>query len=205
VNAAPATAIVAALRDELAYVYPPVNAATCVTGIGRDRIRAALEKLLDTHQLTRVMLIGFGGGLDPALNVADIVRVRHVLHEGSPPIELDTGSATLLTVDELAGSVKIKRELRDRSGADVVDMETYHVAAMLGERGVGLSVIRAITDPADAALPSQSTAWVKSDGRGDIAAVMRYLATHPWQLPTLLRLQRVSKQSAQALAEALTH
>ncbi|MCC6680923.1 MAG: hypothetical protein IT445_08475 [Phycisphaeraceae bacterium] len=191
--------IVAALRDEAAFVP-----GCMVTGMGPQRMCEALEHIDASRRNGRVILIGFAGGLDPRLASGDLLRIGRVLHEGDPPIELDeSGGATLLTADTLVASPRQKSELRQTTGADAVDMESYFAARLMQQRGIPLTIFRGITDPSDAALPMQSTQWVKPDGSHDTAAVVGYLLTHPHHLPRLLRLGRSSRRAAEALGRAV--
>jgi len=191
----PGKLLIAALRDEVKYVTGPVH----VAGMGAARLCA----VIDQHRPRSVQLIGFAGGLDPALKVGDVLRIGRVLHEGDKPITLN-GTATLLTADDLADSPATKRELRQRTGADAVDMETYFVARHCRERGIALDVLRAISDPADAALPRAALTWVKPDGSHNVAAAAGYVLTHPHRLPAMIRLGRASNAAARALATTLS-
>lgn len=193
-------AVVAAMRSEATRILTPVH----VTGVGRERVCAAIERLIGESRPGRVVMIGFAGGLDPTLRIGDAVRVRRLLHEGSEPIELDDGDAALLTVDTLIDSPSAKAELRRRTGADAVDMESYHVAAMLRGHGIPLTVIRAISDTADDAVAPEVARFVRPDGTADVGRTMRHLLTHPHHLPMLLRLARASDRAARALADTLS-
>ncbi|MDP0496968.1 MAG: hypothetical protein Q7Q73_12265, partial [Verrucomicrobiota bacterium JB024] len=69
-----------------------------------------------------VILAGFGGALDPALQRGDIV--------------IDRGEGKIHTADDVVASVADKAALFTQTGRPVVDMESAPVAAVADEMGV---------------------------------------------------------------------
>ena len=92
------------------------------------------------------------------------------------------GSATIVaTPDE-------KAQLQRHTGANAVDMETYHVARCARDAGIAFVAIRAISDPHNARLPDAALHAVDETGVPDIKRVIAQLARRPWDLFALLRL-----------------
>ena len=56
--------------------------------------------------------------------------------------------------------------------------------------GVPFLVVRAVSDPATAAIPKAVLGGVDREGYRRVPAVVRSLAKRPWDLPGLLRLRR---------------
>lgn len=189
-----------------------------VTGMGGGRVRAVVVPLLQQHRPDLIVLLGFAGGLAPGLDVGTIRPITWVINEHSQVFQLgqpdnpvvpqrpDGGQErdadrSLLTLDTVAGSPASKQQRFQRHRCAAVDMETFHVADLAAQHRVPLAVLRAIYDPDQMSLPPQSSNWVTLDGRARIAPAVWYLLTHPWALPSLLRLQRNCNLAGQRLAD----
>lgn len=200
-------AVVAATHEEMrrATAGLTMPLLQCVTGPGPTRAADAVRKLLGEQRVDRMALVGFAGGLDPRFKVADVVTPRTVIDDGGRTTQLFTGvqGQTILTVSHIVASPEDKRRLFEQRRAAAVDMESFAVAQVAAERRVPLTVIRAISDPADEALPAESLHWITDDGQIDTGAVTRYLATHPWRLPAMLKLKANADAAGEALAAAL--
>ena len=201
----------------------PTTAAA--TGMGAARVTAAASKLVDTEGPSAILLLGLAGGLDPGLKAAEVRRIVRILDEHGGAYALQCGTvpqrqevdepaaadtqhddgaaATLLSVDTVISSVEQKAELFGRYGAAMVDMESAALARLALQRGLPLTVLRAVSDPADQVLPPQAVTWVREDGSIDTRAAMMFLATHPWMAGKLMSLRRHAQAAAQALAGAV--
>src|SRR5262245_12252727 len=133
--------------------------ALIVTGMGREAARRGAELLVDGHRPRLVLSAGFAGALDPALPRNTIVLASEVADlegnrirvDGSPRPEGDAArarSGRLLTVDHIIRTAAEKAELRARHNADLVDMETFAVAALCAERSIPFQSVRVISDDA---------------------------------------------------------
>jgi hypothetical protein len=91
--------------------------------------------------------------------------------------------------------VKSKQRLFAQTGAAVVDMESLVVAKLAACSGLPFATVRVVSDAADRALPPAALAGLSSNGRPDLAAVLRSLAAQPRQL---LRLIQVADDAAHA-------
>jgi hypothetical protein len=63
--------------------------------------------------------------------------------------------------------------------------------------------IRVISDRFDEDMPADISATVDDHGRVMIGGVVKHVATHPFQLPALIRLGRQSHTAAEALCHFL--
>ncbi len=161
-----------------------------------DRLRAAL-----TPGISGLVSFGVCGGLDPGLTAGDLIinssnlGWRDRLSLGLPEASCGQviGSATMV------GSAGEKSALRRETGANAVDMETHIVTRVAVALGLPFAVIRAVSDPADHALPRAAMAGLKADGRPDIGAVLGAVCRRPWELPALLRTAREAGQALRAL------
>ncbi len=203
-NGSPRILVAAAIETELAPLRPrlaglPVHVTR--TGIGGEhaaaRVRAAVREL----GITRVLFLGFAGGLDPALTPGEVIRVGRVRDERGGEIGLADAGSTIVSVDRVVSTAAEKRRLFAASGAAAVDMETFAVARAMRPLGVELIGLRAITDPADTALPAASQAWVTPDGRPRLLPPALWAAAGPWRIGSLLRLGRAARLASGRLAD----
>lgn len=193
-------------RDDDTYVgrVSERDVIACVTGIGAEHALRRMGDLLDRHAIDRIIHLGFAGGLDPELKPGDLVTPSSVMLDTGEHIDLavpaDATPTRLLTLDRIADSPKVKAELFAKHGAGIVDMESYHTAKLAAERGVPIHLLRAVSDPANMALPAAAIEWVKPDGTPDLSKAMAWVARHPFQAPALMKLQSHAKLAARHLA-----
>jgi|HubBroStandDraft_3_1064219.scaffolds.fasta_scaffold52560_2 hopanoid-associated phosphorylase len=188
---------------DLVIVVGMVGEARIVEGLGR--------VLVGTSGLARALreapagVVSFGvcGGLDPALKGGDLLLARAVIARGraiaADAAWLEALGAALphamrgdvVSGDAIVGSIAAKGELRRSTGAAGVDMESHQVAKAAEAAGLPFAVLRAVSDPADRALPGAALAGFKTgpgaDGEPDVGAVFRALARRPWELPALIQ------------------
>ena len=205
------TLLLAALRDEMKPVAASLrsltNVITQVTGIGAQRMVAAATRLIEAHHPRRIVLIGFSGALLPELAAGQIIHASAVMNIAGQIVRLTEGEhdqrTTLLTIDHVVATVEEKSTLRQNHRAAAIDMESFALATLANERNIPLSILRAISDTADFALPAQIGEWVNEDGSPRVGAVMKALARRPSLLTTLLKLQSHTKTAARNLAAAV--
>jgi adenosylhomocysteine nucleosidase len=146
-------------------------------------------------------MVSFGlcGALDPELKVGDLVIGQGVA-DGEDLYEADAAwiarIAALLPEARIGGfacaerpvaTAADKAELRQRTGAIAVDLESFPVARLARQFGVPFAVIRAVSDSADRALPPAAQVGLGADGRPAIGPVFASLRSNPWQIGALIR------------------
>jgi adenosylhomocysteine nucleosidase len=137
--------------------------AVC-TGVGREAVLAGLGGALAEEGVTAVISTGFAGGLTADLKTGDIVISEVTLAEGvdgryaaDDSLFLRAERArsrngprvvrgTAVTIPEVAGDMAAKRALRERTGADICEMEDYWAARLAAERGLPFLSVRVIID-----------------------------------------------------------
>jgi hopanoid-associated phosphorylase len=199
--------------------------AIAVSGGRPDRAEAEACRLVEAGVGT-LLSWGIAGALAPALRPgALIVPAEVVGPDGSvyglaspahwsdaPPSFLgragEAAVATAAAKVAIAGSETVlldptaKAALRARTGAVAVDMESHCVAAVAAGAGLACLAVRAISDPADRALPALAADALGPDGRPRIGAVIWGLLRRPGDLPALLAAGRDSRAALAALRGA---
>lgn len=161
------------------------------------------ERLADTlisRGATALLSFGIAGGLDPAVRPGTVVLAREVvLPDGgrlaadaawadrvaSSAHEMTPHRAAIAGSDRILTSTEAKSELRRRTGAVAVDMETHGVARAAARRSLPFLVIRAVADPADRALPRSALASLDAGGAVRPLATVAALARDPRQIAAL--------------------
>jgi len=148
------------------------------SGTGPRRSAASVEQVLAKLSPSLILGIGYGGSLDPGLDIGDLVLIRRASLLGSPqsprvPLAdlVPTGSwelseppdimaqakaagltlarGDILTSPWIMGDPVQKLALHRRFQAALVDMETAAVAGAAASRGVRYVCVRAVSDRAD--------------------------------------------------------
>jgi adenosylhomocysteine nucleosidase len=167
-----------AIRRELAAAG--LTADVEAIGIGACRIPKTLP------QVSRLIMAGLAGALDPALRIGDIV----------------TGEA-IHTTDHLIATPAEKVALFRETGARAVDMENAIVRRAAEAAGIPFIGIRAISDTANQAIDPAVLTLTDDVGRPRLLAVTMLLLRRPAMAGRLRQLQRQSTVAAAALGEAV--
>ena len=205
----PVLAVTGLAKERRLAAGPGVEAV----GAGGNPVRlAALLAARDLPGCRAVMSIGIAGGLDPDLAPGDVVVASGIVAEGrrypadpviAASLQVRLGPSVrfgdLAGVDAAVLGAGEKADLRARTGALAVDMES-HVAAAFAERhGLPFAALRVVCDPAERALPAFVAHALKPDGEPDIGAVLRALVRDPTRIGVILRLARDSNAAFAAL------
>jgi len=187
------------------------------TGMGGERAAGAAGRILERFPVERAVSLGFAGALDQAAREGD-VYVCPVWRSagGGTELPLDIGWAegaledlesrgwvfhtgAGLSTDGFVGHREAKRRLRERHGADIVDMETYRLALEASRRGVPLLSVRVVSDAADRRPPDLDGLVRPEDCRLRWARTLARLAAHPQELPPLLSFAAAARRTAGVL------
>lgn len=163
-----------------------------------------------------VLVTGLCGGLIESVHKGEIVTYANCLCDwDKPPLACEVSLVqrvpeTLAThgvgcrVVDGVTSLRIatnrsNRELLSRSGASVVDMETYELVALATSCRIPLAVLRVVSDSFDQELPNFNIA-IDADGNFDGRKALGVALGSPVQT---LRLMAANKQALRQLAPAL--
>lgn len=188
---------------------------TIVSGGDVGVLAAALGRH-DPQGLRRVVSFGLAGGLDPNLKAGALV-IGAAVADASERFEADedllaalrtrlpdAATGVVAGVDTALTSVSGKAACRERFGAVAVDMESHLAARFAARHGLPFAALRAISDPAGAALPALVKVALRPDGRLAPGAILTSLWHEPRQIAMLPGLAGDSRRAFAALADAWT-
>jgi adenosylhomocysteine nucleosidase len=184
--------------------------------IGGGDLESLTERLEDELRggVAGVVSFGLCGALDPSLTVGDLVIGEAVADDADSydaDAEWIARIAALLPEAKLGRFARAERpvataadkaELRQRTGAIAVDLESFPVAKLAQWFGVPFAVIRAVSDSADRTLPPAAQVGLGADGRPAIGPVFASLRSNPWQIGSLIRTALEAEDGFHALERA---
>lgn len=189
------------------------EALLAANGPGRENAAAAVERIAGRFRPAAVVSAGYAGGLDPALQVGEVVIPRSVRMEGegveypvSSPIdgsECGRGVGPLLTIDRVAQTPSEKARLLSL-GADIVDMEAAAVAAAAERLSLPFFCIRAVSDAADAEFAFDFNRARRPDGTFSGWNLVSQAGLSPDRWKRLLELKRDGDAASRNLARCLS-
>ena len=101
---------------------------------------------------------------------------------------LTINTAALLESSRVVADSREKQRLHDQTGAVALDMESAAVMKVAEMERLPCLVVRAIADPVSMDLPKAVVQALNAQGQIELAKLLRYLLTHPWQIPALIKL-----------------
>lgn len=207
------------VEGELREDWGVARVALAIPGPGRGNARRGTRFLIEGHRPRWVVSAGLAGGLNPSLERFAVRAVSETMDEegrrarlapeespawklGLPGCRVET--ARLLTVDRIVRTTAERAALRERCGADLVDMETSAVAEICAERGVPLYGVRVVSDTADEELPAEVAAILGESGAFRLGAALGAIARRPSSLKELWGLRERAVEGSDRLFAHLT-
>lgn len=182
------------------------------TGVGEDKMRNAAKYCAENLKPTLMMNVGYSGGLDPKIQVADLVISTEVIYEKNEKHwtvdpALVTKAADLakrsdirfhvgktVTVDEPITTPHDKAFVGTNFEAISVDMESTGLADVAVSSGIPFMVVRSVLDSMDEHLASIPKAAIKT-GEVDVGEFLKYLKKNPKDLIDMPRLSYLANQA----------
>jgi len=162
--------------------------------------RMLLSSEISGWHVRQIMSIGFCGALDPGLGIGDIV----ISGEGFRGPAKRFVRGRICSADRVAVTSEEKRQLRQSTGAAVVEMEAAAVAEKARTWGVPFRAVKAVSDTADEDLALDFNQYRDRDGRFQTTRIAAAAVFHPFvTLPALLRLNRNCQRAAENLGAFL--
>jgi len=173
--------------------------------LAAEGIRAALLEM----KADAMISTGFCGGLDPELQIGQVVAASRVIdvdsgEEFAASVPAGFRAVTFACEDRVVQTAADKADLRRRTGASAVDMESAAVARQAQSIGVPFYCVRVVTDTASDTFANDLNAARRPDGRLSVSKLVAYALLRPFsRIPELIRLRRISRRAAIALGESL--
>lgn len=199
-----------------------------VSGVGRDRAQRATQQVLSAGPPSLIISVGFAGGVRGHLRPGELILCRRLyapvegrVGQGQTPDYIEAQDSLIVKAQEVLESTGLryrvgasmalqrvatspeKQWLGDNYPVDVVDMESYWVAATAAEQGVPCLALRAVLDPLEESLPALDLDFTWEGGSGWRSA-LRYVVKRPWKIPLLIRLSGEASAAQGQLSQALS-
>jgi uridine phosphorylase len=172
-----------------------------VTGMGRANARRAVVARLEKERPLFVISSGFAGALDPQLRLGDVVvEAGDAFPFREDLLGLRAKPVAFTCEDRIAVTAGEKADLRRRTGAGAVEMESGAIAEACKEWGVPMATVRVISDESGEDLPLDFNRFMKADQTLALGSILRAVAGSPRLIPRLLALQRRTRLAALQLA-----
>lgn len=176
-----------------------------VTGIGRRQAETSVRAALAEQQRPRLVITsGYAGGLDPALARGTVVFAADATFPLTDRLErAGARRVRFHCLDCMAVTAVEKRRLREKTGADAVEMESAAIQAVCREANLPCATVRVISDAANEDLPLDFNQFARADQSLDLGKLALAVVRRPRLVAPLLRLRRVTNEAAVQLAAVL--
>jgi adenosylhomocysteine nucleosidase len=144
-----------------------------IGGVGKANAANAARLLCEVHKPAGLLTIGYAGALSPELKRGDIILSSYAMNDDkSNPTPLDLKVeeklrqvadeshehhvyvSPLYTADKIIARHEEKRQIFEKTKAQIVDMESYSVYSEARSLGIPFLGIHAITDTAEEDIPA---------------------------------------------------
>ncbi|MEE8154625.1 MAG: hypothetical protein V3T53_06645 [Phycisphaerales bacterium] len=159
-----------------------------------------------------IILAGLAGSLREDISNGSAYVATRVIdgagHAWHPPgiakgnLHGPPGPTIISTVHTIT-TTQDKRALAERSGADLVDLESAAFAEAASAAGRRWAIVRGVSDGLDDALPEDIGEWVDEQGRTRTSAVIAAILRRPALVGEVRRLRADSIEAMNAVAEVI--
>lgn len=176
-----------------------------VTGMGPLNAERSVRAALAETTPDGVLTCGFAGGLDPALRTGDLVFDADGWPELGRPLEaLGAQPVRFHCAPRVAVTAAEKRDLRERTGREAVEMESGIICDVCRREGIAAATVRVILDEAEEDLPLDFNQLADAEQNLALGKLLAALGRSPGRIPGLIRFGTRSKGAADRLAMALS-
>jgi adenosylhomocysteine nucleosidase len=174
-----------------------------ITGIGQKNAGKTAGDFLQMNSPSQVFTCGFAGGLDPNLQIGDIVFLTADLLLDKSLVQAGAKPANFYCAPHVATTAAEKAELRRTTGMSAVEMESAAIIKVCSERGIPCAIVRVISDAAQDDLPLNFNELSNPDQSLNHGKLAWAIAKSPGKIPALLRLQKNCRFASEQLARVL--
>ncbi|MDQ7090149.1 MAG: phosphorylase [Methylococcales bacterium] len=204
------------VRGQCAFVAN--NVMVICSGVGRDNAIKAANVLI-AKGAKGLISWGCAGALARDLKAGDLLfpekiipakgdslRVsEHWLAHIKKNLPVIHRSVSLVESLAIIETSEKKKKLHQQTQAVAVDMESAAIVETAEKAGLKSLVIRTISDPVTLNFPPAVSYALNSDGEIMLAKLLRYLLTHPQQIPALMKLGLNFKAAKNKLKAVAVH
>ena len=164
----------------------------------------------DKSSKSPLILAGLAGGLRDGLLASTAHVANKIIDEQgnswTPTFKLSENASgvTIVSTKHVIVTPLAKRALADRSGADIVDLESASFAAAASANGCQWAIVRGISDCVDDSLPGDIDQWVDSKGCTKPSAVVGSILRRPAVLGDIRRMRSASIAAMEAVSDIIT-
>lgn len=177
---------------------------------GKPDVAARQAQELVNAGASTLMSFGIAGGLSPNLPPGTLIVADEIVTDFEEyPAMANCAERVRARTGAIYGGWNIvataaeKAEIRARTGALAVDMETGPVAKVAMEAGIPFIAVRAIADPASHGLPPAALLPLSVVGQPRLPAVFWSILKNPSQIPDLIRTAQETRAALKALRGAV--
>jgi adenosylhomocysteine nucleosidase len=173
------------------------------TGMARRNTERAIESELNRYTPSRVFTCGVAGALDPSLRIGDLVYSASEPETAEKLRNAGAKVGVFTCTDKVAITCAEKAELRQRTNADAVEMESAFIQSACARRKIQCATVRAISDTANDDLPIDiNRVWTKNDELSSMKLALAVVKA-PHKIPALIRFGKDGAFAARQLARVL--
>ncbi|HXD52976.1 MAG TPA: hypothetical protein VN689_13840 [Burkholderiales bacterium] len=174
-----------------------------VSGMGARNAERAVRAALDEQRPSAVFTCGFAGALDPKLVIGDVIFETADINLASLFKQAGAKGVRFHCADRVAVTAREKSDLRQRTGADAVEMESGVIQKLCEHAGIPCATVRAVSDIAAEDLPLDFNALLTPDQNLSAPKLALAILKRPHAIPALMRLGKNSSQAAKQLSSVL--
>lgn len=182
-----------------------IETVVCISGVGTKRAGSAAEKLIKKYKPGIIVSAGFAGALNPRLKLGDIMLSESATSTREPgKINLFTDlpymasnfvKGAILTDNRFISSRKDKLDLFVKTSADIVDMETWAIAAVARQLGTKVVSVRSVSDITSHELPRMEKIFNR-ESKIDYKKSFEYFRTNPLDAVKFLKFKYINLRKA---------
>ena len=189
-----------------------------ISGVGREAATRSAQLIIDGHRPHTLISAGFAGALAPDIGRGTVLvpdrilddnhQCIHTLGHGDqipwPAGKIMNSNTTLITVNSVITSKEEKAQLREKTYADLVDMESAAVALVTQDADVQFLSVRAISDTSEETLPPEVSRLSKpQSSMHRFGAALAAITRRPGAVTDLWRLWEQGMSCSRTLADRL--
>ncbi len=182
-----------------------INIVVSISGVGIRKARNCTNTLIKKYKPNTIISAGFAGALNPKLQLGDVVIPEWVLSLKNsekivlgiklPYIAFKFINDGILTENSFINAKEKKLDLFVRSGADIVDMETWAIADAARKLDTKIISVRAVSDLTNQHLPRMEQIFNK-EAKFDLKKAFGYFKSNPGEIFNFLRFKYVNLRKA---------